>query len=312
MPTLDVLGKPVQAGKRVLFHEHIQFGWPGFDLDYRARKTDPERAVAVLDELAQFGYGVLLDATTIECGRDLELLRRLAERTRLQVVASTGIYQAAKGFPDHLASLSVEELGDLFDHDLCRTEGFGRAGVIKVAAERLPLAKREAKAIAAAGQTSARHGVSVVAHAVHVEVAEEILRIFEDSGGSATRIVLGHLDAERPRLADIERLATHGAFVGIDRFGAGGDLADSERIELLLALRDLGLLDSVLISHDRPLTFLGRVDTGFGNQNLFLHIERTIVPRLSSRGVSPSEIHRLLVENPSRFLCSTEDSRSGT
>jgi phosphotriesterase-related protein len=312
MTTMDVLGKPVATGKRVLFHEHIQFGWPGFDLDYLSRKTDPIRAVSVLDELARYGYGVLVDATTIECGRDLALLRSLAEQTSLQVVASTGIYQAAKGFPDHLASLTVDELGDLFEHDLSDNLGTGRAGVIKVAAEKLPLAKREAKAIAAAGQTSAARGVSVVAHAVHVDVAEEILRIFEDNGGAAHRIVLGHLDGERRREDAVKQLARRGAFIGIDRFGAGGEAVDVERIELLLALREAGLLGSVLISHDRPLTFLGRVDTGFGEDNLFLHIERAIVPELSRRGITPSEIETLLAENPARFLCGEGERRSDT
>lgn len=300
--TLDVLGKPVATGKRVLFHEHIQFGWPGFNLDYRSRTTDVDRAISVLNELAAAGYGVLVDATPLECGRDLALLRALAEKTSLQLVASTGIYHAGRGFPDHLASLAQADLADLFVHDLEATDLRGRAGVIKVAAERLPLSKREARAIAAAGQIASRLDVSVVAHTVFAAVADEVLTIFESQGARAGLIVLGHLDNERIHLAEIAQLAARGAFIGIDRFGAGGLASDDERVELIVALRDLGYLESILISHDRPLTFLGRVEPEFEPGNLFLHIERAIVPTLEQRGFTPQELNKLLVENPTRFL----------
>jgi len=300
--TLDVLGRPVRTGRRVLFHEHIQFGWPGFNLDYLSRRTDPDRAVRFLDELNQAGYGVVVDATTLECGRDLLLLREIAQRTDVQLVASTGIYHARRGFPDHLASLSVEELADLFEHDLLPPDGAPPAGVVKVAAERLPLAKREQKAIRAAGQVSAKLGTSVVCHSVHASVASEILEIFQSEGGPPPSIVLGHLDNERPHFDELASLAAVGAFIGIDRFGAGGDAADAERVELVGALRDRGLLSSVLVSHDRPLTFLGRVSTDFGPDNLFLHIERNILPALKRRGLGNDEIETLLIDNPLRFL----------
>src|SRR5215217_6771642 len=109
MMRTDVVGRPVGAG-RVLFHEHIQFGWPGFHLDYRARRTDVDRAVAVLDQLHDLGYAAIVDATPLECGRDLDLLYEIGSRSALRLIASTGMYHVGRGFPDHLASLSVEEM----------------------------------------------------------------------------------------------------------------------------------------------------------------------------------------------------------
>jgi phosphotriesterase-related protein len=286
----------------VLFHEHMQFGWPGFGLDFRARRTDPERAVRVLDELADLGYGALVDATPMECGQDLDLLAGIARQSRLQVVGATGIYHAQRGFPDHLASLTADEIAELFRHDLCGGPGRGRAGVSMVAGETAEPAQRERKALVAAGTVSANDDVPILTHTGSAAVARMQFEVLTGAGANPARIVLGHLDNPGNTFDEVAALAGLGAFIGIDRFGGGGDTVDERRAGLVTALVAAGLVRSIMISHDRPLTFLGRVTTGHETGNPFTHIEQNAVPLLKARGLSDSDIATILEDNPRRWL----------
>jgi phosphotriesterase-related protein len=301
VPTLDVLGQPIREGK-VLFHEHVQFAWPGFHLDYRARRTNPAEAIAKLNEVADLGYAALVDATPIECGRDLGLLAEIARASRLQIVASVGIYHAGRGFPTHLSSLSIDEFADLFRHDLAPEPGQPHAGTLKVAVESVPFSKRETKAAEAAAMVSREDGTPIITHTTGVPVARELLAIFERVGANPERIVLGHLDGVAPTVDELVDLTRHGVFVGIDHVGTGGPEADERRLAMLAALREAGVLSSVLISHDRPITFLGRITTGYEGINPYVHIDTTFVPQLRARGFSDEDIDTLLIANPRRFL----------
>jgi phosphotriesterase-related protein len=300
---LDVLGRPLRAGGAVLFHEHVQFGWPGFQLDPLARRgADPDEAARALDELADAGYGALVDATPIECGRDLALLAAVARRTRLQIVAATGLYERERGYPLHFASLSAQDLADLYTRDLSAADGRGQAGVIKVATGPPPFARRERRALEAAGMVSRARDVPVISHAESLVTAWAQLEILTEAGARPERIVLGHLDDEWRDPDGLAALIAAGAYVGIDRFGHTARLPDERRVELLAALHARGLLRRVLISHDAPLVFLGRISVGTPGRNPFLHIHTRVVPRLPAAGFAPADVDRLLQDNPTAFL----------
>jgi phosphotriesterase-related protein len=299
---VDVLGNPLRPGPgAVLFHEHIQFGWPGFDLDPQAKHgIDEDEAAAALEEVAAVGISAIVDATPIECGRDLERLARIASRTSVQVVGATGIYHRERGFPAHLASLSVDELVALYAADLRREDG-APAGIVKVATASEPFAKRETKAVTAAGVVSRELGAKVVTHTDGAATARKQLELLLDAGAVPANIVLGHLDGAAAD--DIADLASAGVFIGLDRFGHGDASNDDARAALVADLKARGLLGSLLIAHDAPLLFLGRIVVrGKDAPNPFTHIHRTVLPRFQAAGLDDADIEQLLVHNPRRFL----------
>lgn len=304
MTTVDVLGKPVRGDGMVLFHEHLVFGWPGFELDPLAAKTVPVAdAVRVFNELADAGYGVFVDATPVECGRDLGLLAEAARSTRLQIVGAAGIYESTRGFPTHLASLSVDDLVAFFEADLSSEAAAGRAGVLKIATRQPPFAQREAKAVRAAGLVSAKHDIPIVSHAESVAGARAQLEILLEAGASPGRIALGHLDTEWERPDHVASLAAEGVFIGIDRFSGQTEEGIRQRVGLISALKDRGHVGAILLSHDAPFRFLGRPRVGAqGDRNPFLLIKEHALPALREAGLSEDEVHHLTVENPARFL----------
>jgi phosphotriesterase-related protein len=69
-------------------------------------------------------------------------------------------------------------------------------------------------------------------------------------------------------------------------------------VEYVLALRDAGFLDRVLLSHDVCLRSQLAIADGPG----FTLIWRDFIPRLRDRGMSDDEIDLLVVANPRRAL----------
>jgi phosphotriesterase-related protein len=71
-----------------------------------------------LRSLAEAGVGTVLDTTTIEFGRDGEVLGALAEATGVRVLASTGIGSEDTGVSQAFRGLSATELADIFVAEL--------------------------------------------------------------------------------------------------------------------------------------------------------------------------------------------------
>ena len=91
-----ILG-PVDAGQLgvTLMHEHVfilspevQQNWPtGWDEE--AAVTD---AVERLNDLAAAGISTIVDLTVVGLGRNIRLVKRVAEQVDLNIVVATGLY----------------------------------------------------------------------------------------------------------------------------------------------------------------------------------------------------------------------------
>ena len=299
---IDVLGHVVRPRGRVLVHEHLQFGWPGAELDFAVAPAPPiTPEVIAMTELYEAGFSCLVDATPMECQRDLGRLRDIAARCAIQIVGATGLYPARSGYPAHFAGLDVSQLAEIYVRDLHGDNQSGvPAGVIKVATGKPPFAQREVRALMAAARASLETGAPIVSHAESLTAAWEQQRIFSAEGLPTHRAVLGHLDAEWPNPEEVAKLAETGSYIGIDRCGIEAFAPHERRIALIAALRDQGALSRVLLSHDAILRFIGRgARTG---PNPFLTIHQRIVPMLEAVGFSAEQLDQLPRLNPERFL----------
>jgi phosphotriesterase-related protein len=299
---IDILGNPVRSRGRILVHEHLQFGWPGADLDFAVgRPASIEADVAAMRELADAGFSCFVDATPMECQRDLTRLRAVSLESPVQIVGATGLYHARSGYPAHFAALSAADLAEIYIRDLRGDNTSGvPAGVIKVATGRPPFAQREARALMAAARASLATDAPIVSHAESLEAAWEQQRIFSAEGLPPERAVLGHLDAEWPDPDRVAELAQTGAFIGIDRCGIEAFAPHERRVQLLSALKASRVIGQALLSHDSILRFVGREAEAIPNP--FLVIARTIVPMLLAAGFSDDELDGVLRRNPERFL----------
>ena len=107
-----------------------------------------------LDVAATEGVGCIVDAGTTDVGRDKDLLRQIASRTSVHIVACGGLYME-RTYPQDVATKSEDQIADdlVRDARAARYGAFGEIGETPNAA----MSAAERKVFRAVGKaTSAR------------------------------------------------------------------------------------------------------------------------------------------------------------
>ena len=96
-------------------HEHVMLDFIGAEKAERSRYKRNEVFDAVLpylENFRDFGGQTLVECTPAYIGRDVELLRKLSEASRLNLITNTGYYGAAgnKFLPRHAFRETADEL----------------------------------------------------------------------------------------------------------------------------------------------------------------------------------------------------------
>ncbi len=302
-------------------HEHLCFGYPGWEGDLTVAPLDAEamiqNGVDVFEGLKQLGLGTYVDATTNDCGRQPEIMREVSRRTGIHIVCSTGYYFEEEGAPVYWkfrASLGdiSGELHELFLKEV--TEGIRdtgiKAGVIKVGTSKGEITPYERLLLEAAAKVQAETGVPVITHTQEGTMGPEQARILIEAGAEPGRIQIGHMSDN----LDIDyQIATleQGVFVAWDRMGLQGIVGcpmDEQRYEVLAELIRRGYANQIMISHDFIINWLGR-PLNLPEPLLPLlaqwnpaHLFNDIVPALKERGVTDEQIRTIIEENPKRLF----------
>lgn len=282
-----------------LMHEHLF-------VDLSGRKQDPDtrlddvaaacREVALLQELGGTG---LVEVTCLGMGRDAAKLKQVAERTGLQIVASTGFYQGAY-HPPYVAERSEQELAEILVQEAAQgLDGTDvRPGILaEIGTSRNEITAAEAKVFRAVALAHKRTGLPISTHCTLGTMAEEQLNLLEGEGVDPRRVVLGHQDLQD----DLElhvRLAKRGATIAYDTAGKEAYMPDAVRVRLILGMLARGLGDRVVLSMDITRRSHLQANGGYG----YGHLLRSIIPALRTAGVSEREVAGMLVDNPRRVL----------
>src|SRR5262249_13201912 len=165
----------------------------------------------------------------------------------------------------------------------------------------------EKKVIRAAAEAQRQTGAPITFHVGrHNDSALEIVGALHEAGADMEHTVLGHLELRIEKLETLDEVAKSGCFLEFDMFGheasyfpnATRDMpSDAQRLDLLEHLKELGLVDRILISHDicnkHRLVRYG----GHG----YAYIPDCVAPRMyAERGFTRDEIRTILVSNPAR------------
>src|SRR5690349_12127760 len=114
MPTVETVQGPVDAGAlgKVLVHEHVRFRdeavadqWP----DQYEDEAEYGAACEAVSAAAKRGVETIFDPTAMFGGRDVEFMRRVADGTRVQILACTGIY-TYEYLPHYFANRDVDHM----------------------------------------------------------------------------------------------------------------------------------------------------------------------------------------------------------
>ena len=135
-----------------------------------------------------------------------------------------------------------------------------KAGIIGEIGCTWPLMPNEIKVLKASARAQLETGASILIHPGRDEKAPiEILSILADSGADLSRVIMGHLDRTVSSIDILEELADTGCVLEWDLFGnevsfyqpSDFDMpSDAERLNFIRQMIDIGLGESIVISHD--------------------------------------------------------------
>jgi phosphotriesterase-related protein len=320
MSEIQTLGGPLDTSSlgRVLMHEHIfnlspevQGCYPGF------HGWDPEveipKAQQTLSELKQAGYDTIVELSVLGLGRDVQLMQRATEGTRLQVTLATGLYTY-----DVLPRLwhfmgpgtlldGDEPLDDLFRRDI--EEGIQgtdiKAAMLKCAVDHDGLTDHVQRVLRACCRVHHQTNTPMTVHThAPTERGLDVLKVLKEEGVDPHRVVLAHC-GDSADIDYLEKLLQSGATLGMDRFGLNILLPFEDRVNTVAALCESGYDDRMILSHDAncftdwfPPELHDQVTPDWH----FLHIHNDVLPALRERGVTDEQIDQMLVHTPRDFF----------
>ena len=296
-----------------LMHEHVFVLSTEIMLNYPELWGDEDsridEAVARLDELAAHGVQSLVDLTVIGLGRFIPRIRRVAERTSINIIVATGIY-TFNDVPFYFrfrgsgtAFKGPDPMTDMFVRDILRgiADTGVRAGILKCATDELGVTPGVERILRAVAQAHRQTGVPISTH-THAQsrLGLDQQRIFRDEGVDLSRVVIGH-SGDTTDIDYLEELIAAGSYVGMDRFGIDTILPFDERVNTVVTLCARGHADKLVLSHDTacfhdwlPEPVLPRWLPNWH----YLHIHNDVLPALRKRGVTEDQIRTMLVDNP--------------
>lgn len=301
---------------RTLIHEHVTVGFPGWWLDarqpaFKIKEVLP-RVVDAFQQLHDFGVRTVIDPCPMDLGRNVELCAEVAQRAKINILCTTGMYNEEMGISYTFKHMSADEIAEVYIKEI--EDGIGetgiKAGLIKVATGDGKVTDFERKALTAAARAAKATGVPLISHTENCSCGHDQIDIVTGEGLPAHQLIVGHSDGRDDHEYQ-KSLAERGAYVGFDRFGIEFLVPDSVRMKNLKALVDAGFRDRVMVSHDTVNCIEGGWLPGAGTMEdiakiapnwRLTHLFENIFPQLKDMGMSEADIEHIVVENPRRYF----------
>jgi len=301
------------AGGATLYHEHLSFSrefatklantpFPGTRGGGRGPRgpqpgekyflEDLDLMTAEIAAAKKDGVACLVDAGHPDMGRSLTFLKQLSERSGMPIVAGTGYYGQPFYTPEVIA-MTVDQLSrDLVTQARTAPIGaFGEIGTWDVA-----MSPDERKVFRAVGKAHLATNLPIFTHTAFGRGAVEQLDTLESAGVNPRSIAIGHLGGLLDPKVEVQKaICKRGAYVGIDRQGGGRDAA---QVPLVIALIEAGYTDNLLFASDFSIAARLKHNGGPG----YAQTVTVFGPKLREAGVKEETLHRILVDNPRRFL----------
>ena len=316
MRTVQTVLGPIDVRelRTVLSHEHVI---TSIGEDYRHypwmfdHEATRQRSIEDLVRARASGVDTLIDLTTPDLGRDVELVRDVAAASGMHVVVATGIWlQIPFSFwfrgPDEIADIFVREIEvGIGDTDI-------KAGVIKVAADTQTggMTSQTEQILRGAARALMRTGCPISNHqSAEQQLGARQVEILREEGAAMDRVCIGH-SADTTDVAYLESLLNAGVFLSMDRYFDNPDWPD--RNATVKALVDRGWAGRLMLGHDQspePVR-AGAPPEPPMTPAPYLTIATVAIPALRADGVSDDAIDTMLRRAPARFL-SGEDLPAG-
>lgn len=280
-------------------HEHLWTNPPASQKDRDLELTDYEASVSELWRFKKAGGDSLLDATTLDYGRDASKLARMSKETGVHVVATSGFNKHIY-FPKWVGALTIEEIIPKLVRDV--TIGMdgtdAKAGFLKAGSWDQLIHPLEEKVTRAVARAQLQTDAPIWLHTEAGTMGMEMLDILEEEGVDLSKVAVGHSDRNADPYYHLQ-LANRGAYVQFDGTSKIKYYPDSTRVSLIKNMLDNGFSKQLLISAD-----MGRQHYlhAYGGGPGFEYILKKFIPRLLDEGISQDHIDEIFTKNPARWL----------
>jgi predicted metal-dependent phosphotriesterase family hydrolase len=291
------------AGGPVLFHEHLSMHYPP---QAKAHFTD-DVAMMIDEARAAHADGIacIVDGGHPDMSRSLDALKRIATGSGLPIVASGGYYMQ-RTYPPEISTKPADQIAD----ELAREADEQHLGAFgEIGQQGGVLTDDEKKVFQAVAQAQVRTGLPIFTHNAYTgtrpvtnpvprDAALRQLDVLEGAGAKAEHLAIGHVCClDDPKAEVAQQVAKRGAFVGFDRVTIP-IVPDAERVVMIMAMVEAGYAGQVLISSDFAVAGSLKKNGGAG----LAQASTVFGPMLVKAGLSDALLHRILVDNPRRFL----------
>lgn len=299
---ITVLGSitPEEMGV-TLPHEHLLLTHQGPLVDL----TDEDLASEELLRFKRSGGSTLFDMTTVGIARDPEALKRISQKTGINIIMGTGFYKDA-WLPPEVHEMSESEMTAIMVREI--TEGVRdtgiRAGHIGEIGVSRPITPTEEKVLTASAHAQQLTGAAICIHFDLGDLVEHnyALDILEQEGADLNRVVIDHFVSRPDAVQHLEILARRGCYIefelwGMELWPTVYEMMGVDPEAQIASLRWFvisGFVEKILISQDVCHQLQLVANGGYG----YAHILNNLVPKFKSYGIKDHEIHTIMVENP--------------
>jgi phosphotriesterase-related protein len=295
-----------------LMHEHF---W-NVDISFMNAFPDWIDKEATLNEFKKeivqaksYGLKTFVDATPINLGRDIHMLRAASERAEIPILCSTGLYHYEEPWimfgkfePDYLAELMLREIS----HGIQGTDS--KPALIKCASDSMYKESDTNRGmLRAAAMASKESGVPITTHTDMYSNTQGLyqLDVLTGEGVAPHKIIIGHafgpLDLEY-----LEAILKRGAYLGCDRAG-GEPTADLVRTlcrkgygKQIMLSRDACTASDCVFAFTRSRR--NRAENVCAMTGAYIPVFREFIPLLLERGLTQKQVDEMLIDNPRRYF----------
>ena len=254
----------------VCVHEHICVASNDMKKTFGKSWFDKEKVINLAsDILKKSGFGLFVDGTPCDLGRDVQILKSVSEQSGVKIVASSGLYYYPDLFTENRTSRQLAAW--ILKECIEGMEGTDiKPGILKCASNGAEISNDSKKRLSAMAMVQKETGLAMYVHCSHSGEVDEKIKILADSGAILEKLIIGHCGLN-PDSDYLEALLSKGCYIAMDQ-----NYCSRRKAEIPNTLTELckrGYASRICLSSDHSIysDFTDDENTGI-NKTLEEHI----------------------------------------
>ncbi|WP_170234962.1 phosphotriesterase family protein [Croceicoccus sediminis] len=292
----------------------VNLQWPETLGDPEERIDD---VVSALENARAHGVDTIVDRTIPGLGRNVEMLKKTAERTKVNIILTTGFYTWRDlplmfEFREQMKPMLEDKRSFEYFFEKDIEEGIGnsgvRAAVLKVATDKHGVTEGVEILLKATARVHRRTGVPIGTHTDGAHTGLLQMEAFRAEGVDLSRVYFGHIcRTPGDDLGEIQQLLDTGATVGFDMLSMADVFGNREsRLARVVELCRRGYAGQILLSHDNQgfTDLTPEIDQKRHKAPYprWCELSESFLPLLRENGVTDEQIDQMMIGNPRRIF----------